>query len=97
MYLALKSVEAYRAGVQKKALRESERDLANFNLHVIPGSKSNWLKPEEKESHFEVMVAPRFLPKEEVVLHGPRALGRFGLYAVRKTDFKVTRDEFDKY
>jgi hypothetical protein len=91
MYLAIKSVEAYRNGAQSVQLRNSERNTSNFDIEVTPGGKSAWLRPDEKETHFEVVFAPRFLLGEKATIDGPRALGRVAIYAVKKSDLQITR------
>jgi hypothetical protein len=96
MYFAIKSVEAYRNGVQKRQLSANERNLNNFHIEVIPGGESKWLRQGERDTHFEVMIAPQQVPGARVLLHGPNVLGRLVLYAVRKSDMQVTRSEFQK-
>jgi hypothetical protein len=91
MYFAIKSVEVYRNTVQKAALSASERKWSNFDIMIMPGSKSSWLQPAEKKTHFEVTLMPRRESGDPIALDTPSSLGRLACYAVRISDYEVTR------
>jgi len=96
MYLAIKAVEADRRTSVKGTLKETERDLSNFDIMVFSGKRSRWLKSEEAKGHYEVTLVPFSKPGEPVLLDAPTTLGRSARYAVRKSDMRVTRMEFER-
>ena len=93
MYNAIRAVESYRNSIQRKALDANELAFDNFDIRVIPGEKSTWLKKTEADTCFAVVLEPKLKQGEKVFLDGPRALGRMAGYAVRKSDFVVVRSE----
>lgn len=93
-YLAIHAVVQYRARVQKHLLSAAERELLNFNIHVIGRegmSHQTWLSPRERDECYVVMLSARPRPGEKVYLHRPAEAGRTAKYAVRKADRSVVK------
>ncbi len=96
MYRAIKAIESYREQVQKAELTSNERQLGNFNISFRSKRNSLFLRDEERETCYEIVLSARFLPGEKVLMDIPGVLGRSAAYAVRKSDYRVLRAEIDK-
>jgi hypothetical protein len=93
MYRAIAAIEAYRRSVQRKSLTPDERVFDNYYFGINARDKTMWLKPEERETCYEIVLWPRYRPGEKVIIDVPPKVGRSAVYAVRKSDFRVVRSQ----
>lgn len=91
MAAAVCAVLSYRR--TQLGLLKTELDESNVN--IVAGTDDPWLKPNERDTHYVVFVTPRYAAGEPGKLEGPSILGHYIRYAVRRSDAKVTRVEFD--
>jgi expansin (peptidoglycan-binding protein) len=66
-FRAIEAIEKYRRQVQWKELTSAERVFENFDYQVNARDKTLWLKGDERQTCYEIVLWPRYSPGEKVV------------------------------